>query len=44
LIFELLQSFKENIKAGNHSLKVSADKSIDLLPRIPAAAGPHALD
>ena len=25
LFFELLQNFKENIKADNHSLRVSAD-------------------
>jgi hypothetical protein len=43
LVFELLQMFKENIKADNHSLRVSADKSIDPCPRIPPVGGPHAL-
>lgn len=41
--FELLQMFKENIEADNHSLRVSADKSIDPFPRIPDKSGPHAL-
>ena len=35
--------FKENIKADNHNLRVSADKSIDPFPRIPDKSGPHAL-
>jgi hypothetical protein len=43
LIDKLLCRFEKNIKADNHSLRVSADKSIDSLPRIPLVGGPHAL-